>query len=124
MKRYLLFCGEKFYADGGAHDLTCSSDSVSELLSGVSKKIIENKHKRINQGAAHPAADKGTVKLSIDETLLREITWYYKKEKIGWWHIYDSKEEKIILGSDGQAYGAGELNREAVINGMNKTELL
>lgn len=32
MKRYLLFCGDRFYPDGGMKDLAKSSDDITSLF--------------------------------------------------------------------------------------------
>lgn len=83
--RFLLFGSDEcYYALGGGHDLLGIDNEVSNLMI------------QLAQMSKHRTPNKFTH-------------WNYKIE---WWHIYDIKIKKIIMGSYAQPYNFCTLDHD------------
>ena len=74
MKRYIVFYGDRYYPQGGWEDCIGSFDSVKAGRKQIIHKILEDFSE-------------------FDGTKIEEYRYAFN---LSWWHIYDTKEQKII----------------------------
>lgn len=79
MKRYLLFSGKSYYAQGGWHDFVCSFSSLDEAAAFANY---------------------------IEGEWPFESEWEEGDVKFEWWHVVDTESGAIVAKSEWQAHGA------------------
>ena len=61
------------------------------------------------RGGAHDIVDSGQDIEELIKSRIKDPDYEYQ-----WWHIFDTETNKIVIGSEDQALGAGNLDDEQI----------